>query len=324
MRIDFHSHLYPAEFLDLMVRLGREDLARTMRQPLDMSARIADQDAAGVDCQALSFIGINSIVDNPSGATDAAQCLNDLYAGVCADNPGRFLAFAMLPLPHVDRSIEEARRAMKSPTCLGVGVPCFVGGVPLDDPRFDELWAELNGLDTVVFVHPVGSESDAHPGIGDWGMGAMFGSPLQLGVAACRLVFSGLTARYPRLTFIFAQAGGFLPARWEAIENLVLKPGLAGHAAYVLGWVNDLDLDPAEPMAGFRSFLYDTATFDRSPTTLATARSTFGVDRLVLGSDATFGSLTGVVSFLETTDGLSDPERSAVLDGWAHLHPASR
>jgi hypothetical protein len=65
MRIDVHSHLYPAEYLDLMVELGREDLRRVHRQDLEMTERVEAQDASGVGCQILSFIGLNAVVADP-------------------------------------------------------------------------------------------------------------------------------------------------------------------------------------------------------------------------------------------------------------------
>ncbi len=314
MRIDVHSHLYPAEFLDLMVSLGREDLRRVHRQELDMADRVAAQDASGVDAQVLSFVGLNAVVDDPGGAAEAAQCLNDIYADVCARGAGRFLAFGTLPLPHVARAVEEVERALRSPTCVGVALPCSVSGVPLDDPRFDSLWAALDEQRTTVLIHPVGSDSGGHWGLDEWGLGAMLGSPMQIGIAACRLVFSGLSARYPRVRFILAQAGGFLPARWEAIENIVLRPGFAGHAPYMLGWVKDLDVDPDDPMARFRDFYYDTAGLHQTPTMLTLAQRTYGLDRLVLGSDALFGSLTGVVEFLTNSPVLGNEQAMKLFE----------
>ncbi len=314
MRIDVHSHLYPAEFLDLMVSLGREDLRRVNRQELDMSGRVAAQDASGVDAQVLSFVGLNAVVDDPGGATEAAQCLNDIYADVCARGDGRFLAFALLPLPHVERAIAEAQRALRSPTCVGIALPCSVSGVPLDDPRFESLWAALDEQRSTVLIHPIGSDSGGHWGLAEWGLGAMFGSPMQIGIAACRLVFSGLSTRYPHVRFIFAQEGGFLPSRWEAIENIVLRPGFAGHAPYMLGWVKDLDVDPDDPMARFRDFYYDTAGLHQMPTLLTVAQQTYGLDRLVLGSDALFGSLTGVVEFLHNSPLLDNEQVLNLLE----------
>jgi predicted TIM-barrel fold metal-dependent hydrolase len=317
MRTDFHSHLYPKPYLDLMIELGREDYRRAPAQDLDPAERIAAQDEAGIDRQVISFIGLNSVIEDPVGAVAAAQCLNDVYADVCASSAGRLLSFAMLPLPHVDEAIAEARRALQDPACVGVGVACSVSGRPLDDPAFEPLWTELDTLGSIVFVHPAGGDSAGHWGMAEWGLTAMFGSPMQLGIAACRLVFSGLTTRYPRLRFLFAQGGGFLASRWEAIENVVLRPGLKGHAPYMLGWVQDLGLDETDPMAGLRNLWFDTATMNQAPTVLDTARATYGLQRLVLGSDALFGSLTDTVTFVRETERLSDAERMAVLDGGA-------
>lgn len=317
MRLDVHSHLYPIPFVELMAELGREDLRNGPAQDLDLSGRVAQQDAAGVDCQLLSLVGPNTVVADAGGALAAAQLVNDLYATLCGQYPGRFLALAMLPLPHVDRAIREADRAMRSPTCVGVALPCSVSGIPLDDPRFDELWAWLDERRALVYIHPVGSDSLGHWGLDDYGLGPMFGSPLQLGVAACRLVFTGVTSRYPHTRIVLAQEGGFLASRWEAIENVVLRPGLAGHAPYMLGWVNSLEIDRDDPMAAFRRFLFDTSALHKTPTMLESVRHAYGIDRLVLGSDSLFLSLEETVSFLESTPALDAAERVRILDGHA-------
>jgi predicted TIM-barrel fold metal-dependent hydrolase len=200
-----------------------------------------------------------------------------------------------------------------------VSVPCSVSGMPLDDPALEELWAGLNDRATTVYVHPVGQDSQGHWGLEQFGLSAMFGSPLQLGVAACRIVFSGMLQRFPKLQFVFAQCGGFLAARWEAIENIVLRPGLAGHAPYMLGWVNSLALDASDPMAGFRQLYFDTSGIYHTPGAIAEARHSYGVDRLVLGSDTRFMSLTDTVSFIADTDLLTAPEKSGILERGAAL-----
>jgi aminocarboxymuconate-semialdehyde decarboxylase len=66
-------------------------------------------------------------------------------------------------------------------------------------------------------------------------------------------------------------------------------------------------------MAEFRRFYYDSSTAN-SRTTLLMARETYGIDRLVLGSDATFGSVTDIVAYIKETPLLTEEERLAILD----------
>jgi predicted TIM-barrel fold metal-dependent hydrolase len=319
LKLDIHSHFYAPGYVKLMVDLGREDLRRMPTQSSDLSDLVAEQDRVGIDCQVLSFGGVNAILEDRSAAHEAAACLNDAYQQVCAAHDGRFRAFAMLPLPHVESALQEAERMLGEPSVVGVSVPCSVSGMPLDDPALEELWAGLNDRATTVYVHPVGQDSQGHWGLEQFGLSAMFGSPLQLGVAACRIVFSGMLQRFPKLQFVFAQCGGFLAARWEAIENIVLRPGLAGHAPYMLGWVNSLALDASDPMAGFRQLYFDTSGIYHTPGAIAEARHSYGVDRLVLGSDTRFMSLTDTVSFIADTDLLTAPEKSGILERGAAL-----
>jgi aminocarboxymuconate-semialdehyde decarboxylase len=177
----------------------------------------------------------------------------------------------------------------------------------------------MNRRRTVIYVHPVGVLSCCHWGTDKFMLDMLCGSPMQEAIAACRLVYSGLTRRFPMLRFIFAACGGAMPLVWPVHEKLLR--GKFQHA----DWVASAGLDPADPMAEFRRFYYDSSTAN-SRVALLVARETYGIDRLVLGSDATFGSVTGMVSYIKETPLLSDVEKHAILDQRAQsiLHLKSR
>lgn len=98
-------------------------------------------------------------------AADAARLINDLYADVCRDHPERFYAFAALPLPHVDESLEEIARTLDTRWMVGVTIGCSVGDRQLDDPVFEPVFQELDRRQTLVFLHPVGLEPAALEGV---------------------------------------------------------------------------------------------------------------------------------------------------------------
>ena len=307
MRIDVHAHYYPSEYISLLMRFGQTDVSEKTAQPADFSSRLEQLDAGSVDCQILSAIGWNTQLADPENAEVAARCINDSYSDLVARHSGRFQAWGWIPLPFVDRALREAARCLDELGFAGIGLPPAFHGRTLDDAEFEPFWEEMNRRRAVIYVHPVGSLSCCHWGTDKYVLDILCGSPMQEAIAACRLVYSGLTRRYPGVTFIFAACGGALPQIWPVHEKLLM--GAFAEA----DWVKAAGLDRSDPMSEFRRFYYDSSTLD-SRVTLLTARETYGVDRLVLGSDAVHGSVTGIIRYIEETTLLNADEKTALLD----------
>lgn len=318
MRIDVHAHYWPAAYLDALVDAGRADLARAHRQPDDFDERLAVLDRSGVDLQILSTIGLNVDVAEPGPAAAATRVLNDVNADVARRYPGRFAAFGSVPLPHVEEAIAETERCLGELGAVGVALPCIVDGRPIDHADFEPFWENLARHDAVVYVHPVGSDSMSHPGLDRFGMQFLYGSSTQIGVAPIRILLSGLSTRHPSLRFVFAMCGGTMPFLWPRYERN-LRRGFAAVATAPPGttmfdYVRTLPVDSADPLAGLRRFWYDVAIQD-VPLALLAAKESYGADRLVLGSDATFASLDDAVAFVRDSPYLTDEEKAGVLDG---------
>jgi predicted TIM-barrel fold metal-dependent hydrolase len=317
MRIDVHAHYWPASYLDKLVELGRRDLAHAGRQRDDFDERLAEMDSAGVDIQLLSAIGLNTEIAEQAGAVDAARHINDVYAGVVARYGGRFGAFGSVPLPFVDEAIAESTRVLDELGFAGIALPCVVGGKSLDHADFAPFWAHLAERDAAVYVHPVGSDSRCHPGLDAFGLEFALGSTVQIAMAPLRVALSGLSTRHPSLRFVFALCGGVLPYLWHRYERN-LRRGLemsavAAVGAHYFDWIKELPFDPDDPMSLLRHFWYDTSVQD-IPSALALSKQTVGVDRILLGSDAIFASLTEAVQMIEKSPDLTDAERTAILD----------
>jgi predicted TIM-barrel fold metal-dependent hydrolase len=317
VRIDVHAHYWAADYIDTLVRLGRDDLRFAGRQRDDLDERIAEMDGVGVDVQVLSAIGLDVEVADPAGGREAAATINDIYADVVERYRGRFRAFGSVALPHVAESIAETDRALDELGFTGIALGCTAGGRPIDHPDFEAFWENLARHDAVVYVHPVGAHSACHPGLDQWGLHTALGSPLQLAMAAQRLVYSGVTTRYPGLTFVFGVAGGILPLLWPRIERN-LRRAFSGSAeaavgAHFFSWIRELPLNPDDPMDAFRRFYFDTST-QESPEIMLLAKQTFGTGQTLLGSDAIFASLTEAVHYIADNPYLSEAEKTDILD----------
>src|SRR5438309_2740158 len=116
MRIDVHAHYWTDEYLDLLVDLGKTDTGTQRGMGAgsgeELDARLSLMDRAGVDMQVLSASPQLPYGEDRDKAVAAARFVNDQYAALVARYTDRFLAFAAIPMPHIDASIAELGRAL--------------------------------------------------------------------------------------------------------------------------------------------------------------------------------------------------------------------
>lgn len=316
MRIDVHAHYFPESYTDKLLDLGLNH-ARGMGQSSDLSQRLKAMDDTHTDYQIMSAVGLDTQVHNLAGAVEGARFANDLYAQMERDTGGRIKAFGWVPLPYVDEAIAEMARCLDELKFAGICFPCFFHGQPLDDPSFEPFWAEMNRRKAKAYVHPVGQHSCCHPGMNEFGLHTAVGSMGQVQVAAMRLVYSGLTKRFPDIEFIFAVCGGNLPYAWERIRRNLVR-GLTASAAGAIApsffaWIKDTPVTLDDPMKPFRKFWYDSSVQD-IPEAMLLVQKSYGADRLLLGSDEIFASLVEIVQYIETNPYLTADEKRMVLD----------
>src|SRR5579859_4617954 len=98
MMIDMHAHWRPAEVADaLRARLGEEPPATAFD---DVGFHLGRMDRQGVEISVLSLLGsFNWIEAQPlDAALPLCRRVNDGLSAICAAHPGRFAAYAALPL----------------------------------------------------------------------------------------------------------------------------------------------------------------------------------------------------------------------------------
>src|SRR5215468_10454225 len=202
MPIDVHAHFWTDAYLDKVAALGHNDTAgqRGMGagDGAELDARLALMDRAGVAMQVLSASPQLPHGLDQAAAIDAARYVNDQYADLVARHPGRFAAFASLPLPHLDASFAELGRALDDLGMVGVAMTTTILDQALVDSPAAQLFAELHRRGTVLYLHPAGNAA-CTPLIanyhGTWGVGA----PVEDTISAlrCPCSCSGWTTRSP-------------------------------------------------------------------------------------------------------------------------------
>jgi 6-methylsalicylate decarboxylase len=275
MRVDVHAHYHPPALYDLLDRLTgvqRRRLIGPIRgfaTDVSTDGQLELMDAAGIDRMVVSHGQTAPYYPSRDTAAEAARGTNDVYAELTTSYPRRFNAFVGLPLPHADAALQELDRALALPGVVGVALGCSVLGQPLDDPTFEPVFAELDRRGAVVFLHPVGAGA---PNTQDYSLTWMLGSRFEDSVAMGRLILSGLTLRYPNVRFIVPHLGGTLALFLQRMDNVAERDG----------WreTRSADLMPSDLA---RRFWFDTVNEQHSA--LRCACETFGVERILLGTD---------------------------------------
>ena len=182
---------------------------------------------------------------------------------------------------------------------LGVQIYTNVNGLPLDDPRFEPLFARMAELDRAIWVHPARTATmPDYPteNRSKYELWWVFGWPYETAIFMSRLIFSGHLDRYPNLRILTHHAGGMVPHFAGRIG-----PGLDQLGART----PEEDLGALarrlrkRPFDYYKMFYGDTALFGAEHA-LRCAIEFFGVDHMLFGSDMPFDPEKGPQFIRET------------------------
>ena len=151
MNVDVQSHVFPQAYAELLVdasgsvttervgpsryRLRYGDTQVFMLDLEDYSPerKLAAMDAAGIDVSVLSVNIPSPSRLPPAQRLAGARICNEYLADLVGSSGGRFAAIASLPLPDVDESVAELRRAVHDLGLRGVFLCSHLDGINLDD-----------------------------------------------------------------------------------------------------------------------------------------------------------------------------------------------
>jgi aminocarboxymuconate-semialdehyde decarboxylase len=298
MIIDIYTHILPDRFFREMSAVSPklENIGarlRGVKKLFDLDLRFAEMDTLGDYRQIISLPNpaIEDIADAKTGLT-LARIANDSMAELCRKHPERFPAFAAaLCMTDMEGSVAEARRAVKDLGARGVLIYTNVAGEPLDQPKFEPIFALMAELDLPVWLHPVGTAAMpdyAAEKKSRFEMWWCFHWPYETSVAMVRLVFWGLFDRYPKLKIITHHLGGMIP----------YYDGRVGPGLKVLGQrTSDEDYSNILPslqrphMDYLHGFYADTAMFGGGVAATRCGYEFFGAEQVVFATDAPLGPI---------------------------------
>ena len=301
MMIDMHAHWKPSEVADALRARTREprivrgtDGVEVLKAPRmtdtplaeafnEAVVELARMDRQDVSISVLSVLGSFCWIEAQpiNEALSLCRKVNDGLAAICARHPGRFAAFAALPLTDMAAAAAEFERVLGLPGMIGAQLPGNLFLTRDDAEAARSLLAVANRHKAVVFIHHGPRPGDAFPKVAGGTDNARrrngtLDMQASLSSVMVTLCLTDLLADYPDATVVVHNLGGNIPYEVERMDHRCL-----------------LDTPDEElPSTRFRraaSVYVDCNSF--GPRAIEAAVRLYGAERIVCGTD---GSAFGV------------------------------
>lgn len=232
---DMHSHMIPESYLDAVKAHGMEMDEMYPIPSWNVEAHLEFMDQAGIRTSVLTMPAPQPYFGD--GAESAAVCrrFNEEAAALKALYPGRFRFCAALPLPDVDKALEEARYALEVLGADGVKLASNSYGQSLGDPELEPLMAYLNSRKAVIITHPHKPSSVNDRLVASVPL-ASYEYLAETTRAILNMVAHDVLVRYPDLKVVVPHCGSFLPNALPRFKGLL--PVLVSQ-----GYMQPVDVD---------------------------------------------------------------------------------
>ena len=226
-QVDVHCHMIPSSYLEAVKAHGMEMDEGFPIPAWSADAHLQFMDEAGIRTSVLTMPAPQPYFGD--GAESAAICrrFNEEAAALKALHPGRFLFCAALPLPDVEKALEEARYALEVLGADGVKLATNSYGQYLGDPELEPLMAYLNSRKAVIITHPH-KPSAANDKLIVAVPLASYEYLAETTRAILNMVAHDVLVRYPDLKVVVPHCGSFLPnalPRFKGLLPVMVKQG---------------------------------------------------------------------------------------------------
>src|SRR5438552_2844442 len=153
-------------------------------------------DADKVAVQAISTwtdIFGDGLLPDPEAAA-WARIQNESLAGAARQHPDRLVAMGVLPIQDTNLALAELEHCAAQLGMRSVEIGTTIGGLNLDEPMFEPVWAKLADYRFLILLHPPRSTAVAQR-FNRYFANNLIGNPLESVIAASALVFCGVLDR---------------------------------------------------------------------------------------------------------------------------------
>ncbi len=263
--IDVHSHIITSEFVSALESEGRVMDEGFPLPKYDVENHLRWMDEAGVETSVLTLAA-----PQPSSA-EVVRITNEAAARIKKEHPGRFLFCAALPLPDVQKAIEEAKYALDVLKADGIKLATNVDGQYLGASELDTLFAVLNERKAVVILHPH-RPTPVNQQVMQQTPLAMQEYLSETTRAVSNMISRNVLARYNNIKVIVPHCGAYLPLAIPRMKSLT--PVMQANKM-----VGEIDYE-----ANLRTLYYDLAGA-HSPEVIRMLLTITTPDHLLYGSD---------------------------------------
>ncbi len=324
MPVDFHAHWIPQPMSAVLrartkvplIRRGEDDFeyldygyqsAKLMPGFDDVPTRLAEMDRTGVTRAVLSLTTVWGVECMPlAESLPLCKVFNDSVSAMCKAHPDRFSGLAALPNADLDAALVEFERAIKLPGMVGALLPGDGFLSKKRAERFRPIVEAANRRNAVLLVHygRWASDPDALKIDSSDNAGVRYGTlDMQSKLSSCMITFTmtDFLSDFPNVTMMVHNLGGNIAYEIERLD----------HRNYLDRPTDEL---PSKRIRG-SNVMVDCNSFGARGIELAV--ETYGVERVVLGTDGTeFGMKWSVDAIAEAR--LSEADKRAILDGNAN------
>ncbi|NIJ08754.1 aminocarboxymuconate-semialdehyde decarboxylase [Sphingomonas vulcanisoli] len=293
--IDVHTHIVPGSFpaysgtiADVpwpqmvhdgcghaMINIAGKPFRTVQQAAWDVGCRLAAMEEMQTHIQVISPMPeLLSYWLPTAAAVDLLRHVNAEIAVMVSAAPDRMIGLAAIPLQDVGKAVTELRYAVENFGLKGVEIGSNINGVPLADPRFEPFFEAAEALDIPIFVHAIRAVGKDRL-IGLPMLEQIIAFPGEIGLTIGGLIASGTLARRPRLRIAFSHGGGSVLAICARMQHF--WSALPKFAETLV----------ESPIETARRLYFDSAVFE--PGLIHLIAETFGIERLMLGSDFPFG-----------------------------------
>ena len=318
--IDIHAHLSvpaAAEFvkphldwstIPLAHFVTPETRAINQGQEIDradrmssLTERLGDMDAMGVDRQLVMPTPFQCYYTVPLPvAVSESRTVNDGIAAQVEALCDRFVGLGTVPLQDGRSAVAELTRCVTMLGLKGVQILTNVGGRELSDPEFAPFWAKAEELGALVVLHPNGFTEGKR--LTRHYFNNVIGNPFETTLALHHLIFDGVLERHPDLKILAVHGGGYLAS-------------YSGRIDHAWGARSDSRAGlPRPPSEYLRRIHFDSVVF--TPHQLKYLIDTFGVDRIVMGTDYAYDMAEyDPIGHVRAVPGLTETAVEAITGG---------
>ncbi|SRR5712692_6048086 len=302
--IDTHQHPVPDHYKRVLASAGVMGSGENPWPEWSLAAQLELMDETGMTAVVNSVASPGAYFGDLDLAIRIARECNEGAARTIADRPHRFGAFALLPLPDVDAAIREAEYALDTLALDGICLLSHVGARHLGAPEEDELYAELDRRQAVVFVHPLRNQARGLPAYAyPAGMTELV---LDTTRAITNLLWNGTFGKFPNIRWIMPHGGGTIPFLVYRLGAMDKKPKIREQ------------LPGGSVASALRGLYYDVAEIV-APAPLRCLMEITDPSHLLFGSDFPFSrhrnpaqDVRDTIAGFEAFDGWDDATRRGI------------